>query len=80
MRIAEHEGYLLEVRAPLYGDMTWGAWVSKDGSVLGYAGGMSRTEAIDAALRTWNTARKPIERALREKAIDTDPAANQMAY
>ncbi len=80
MRIAEHEGYLLEVRAPMPGDFGWSAWVSKDGSVLGYAGGMSRTEAIDAALRTWNTAREPIERALREKAVDTDPAANQMAY
>jgi hypothetical protein len=81
MILAQEQGYLLEVKAPLGADVTWYAWVSNPArEVVGYGAGLSRTEAIRAAVRAWNTARKPIEQALLAQASNSDPQPNQMAY
>lgn len=65
MTTASHDGWLLEWAEDTLRPGYWRAWISNPArEVVGFDSGATPEDAILAACRQWNTARKPLLAAL----------------
>lgn len=63
---ANDRNYLLETGPAPMAPGTFLAWVSSpDRQVVGYGAGLTEADAVEAALRAWNTARTDVAASLR---------------